>query len=130
MFINSERFTTLFLFQTGSIKSKRYHQSRERTQQCFYSKLVRLKEIRFRQLDVVFKSFYSKLVRLKGYEAAFCGAQPIYRFYSKLVRLKGKQPTLRLTPQPSFYSKLVRLKDRLLAGCPFTSVVSIPNWFD
>ena len=55
-----------FLFQTGAIKSRTGFLRKDMEVKCFYSKLVRLKDV---ASDVLYSChelcFYSKLVRLK-----------------------------------------------------------------
>ena len=122
-----------FLFQTGSIKRdipvgvlgvefKRFYSKLVRLKEirpialfiyqlhCFYSKLVRLKVPQIHDFAVIV-GFYSKLVRLKVMTVIRL-PNTSDSFYSKLVRLKGGIVVKSCVVMLGFYSKLVRLKVR------------------
>ncbi len=75
----------------------------------FNSQKVRLKEIKFKSMNLLKVSFNSQKVRLKVSGAAytaFCFA----RFNSQKVRLKGSRNDAGISPNFCFNSQKVRLK--------------------
>ena len=97
-----------FLFQTGSIKSRKKHKkSRKKHTASFYSKLVRLKAVTDQVTAYADAQFLFQTGSIKRVTIAHLGKH-IIRFYSKLVRLKVAAVVQPLS----------------------ASAVSIPNWFD
>ena len=136
----------VFLFQTGAIRSETNWERSNYTQDCFYSKLVRLEEETAAStivgsLLVSIPNWCDQKERVHHlFEALFhlflfqTGA--IRRrltdlfilphrtcFYSKLVRLEGNfLPRMSFGGYLSFYSKLVRLEEKMRSGTRLSCV--------
>ena len=141
-----------FLFQTGSIKSKLRYLQKEIVVVCFYSRLVRLKDIVIGDgIFVSLKGFYSRLVRLKEF-AVFSDTMRERQFLFQTGSIKRNIMYALRAFRESFYSRLVRLKaifyffpqrpnlflfqtGSIKSGMPVRKYqirewVSIPDWFD
>ncbi len=91
--------------------------------------MVRLKAGAFLHSVVVNDCFNSKMVRLKEI-FNYSQHTEANSFNSKMVRLKVMPDHLKYIPSLCFNSKMVRLKEKCRLIQPDAVRVSIPKWYD
>ena len=122
------RCTSLFQFQTGSIKRMGWMPAASAACQCFNSKLVRLKDQARTAVARRRRGFNSKLVRLKVQSVVRRAVAAEFQFQTGSI--KSVRYIYLCAWYREFQFQTGSIKRTVLEQKRSISDVSIPNWFD